>query len=156
VNEIAGGCHCGAITIRFMTARDPSTMSVRECQCSFCRKHGARSISDRDGHVTFRARADALVRYQFSTRSADFLVCRRCGVYVAALMTSDDDEGKPRRSFATVNARALAHDFAQPPAPVEYGHESADERLARRRANWTPADLHLDDVPPHDVAPDNV
>jgi hypothetical protein len=138
MNTIAGGCHCGAVTIRFTTARDPGTLALRECQCSFCRKHGARTISDRDGHVTFHAHADELGRYQFGTRGAEFLVCRRCGVFLGAIITRDS-------SFATVNTRALEHDFTQAPSAVEYGQESADARVARRLDNWTPADVQLDD-----------
>jgi hypothetical protein len=130
--------------MRFSTAHEPSALALRECQCSFCRKHGARTVTDRDGHVTFRATSDALARYQFDTRSADFLVCRRCGVYLGALITSDGSDGDTRRSFATVNSRALAYNFTQAPSPARYDQESGAERIARRLANWTPADLKLD------------
>jgi hypothetical protein len=129
--------------MRLTTPHDPSTLAMRECQCSFCRKHGARTVTDRDGHVTFRAVSDALLRYQFSTRGADFLICRRCGVYLAALITSDGSDEQPRRSFATVNTRALVYEFTQAPSPADYDQESGAQRIARRLASWTPADLQL-------------
>ena len=50
-----GGCHCGAVTIELETATDPSEIDVRECQCSFCRAHGAESASDPNGRIRYIA-----------------------------------------------------------------------------------------------------
>jgi len=48
------------------------------------RKHGARTITDPKGcmKITVRA-AENLIRYRFGLKTADYLVCGRCGVYVA-------------------------------------------------------------------------
>jgi hypothetical protein len=75
------------------------------------------------------------VPYRFGTRSADFLVCGGCGVYVGATMRETDG------SWAIVNARTLDRDAAAelPPAqPMSYDGETPDARRARRRARWTP------------------
>jgi hypothetical protein len=129
---LRGGCHCGALTVELETARAPELLPLRECQCRFCRRHGARTTVDPEGRVRIVAARGALVRYRFGLGTADFLVCARCGIYVAGVI---DD------AFATVNTRVLddAARFTQPPRAVDYSGESADERRARRRASWTPA-----------------
>jgi hypothetical protein len=140
--SLTGACHCGAVAVEMRMSRDPGAIAVRECQCSFCRKHAARNVTDREGWLVVRARRDDLTRYQFAKRTCDFLLCRRCGVYVAAILGDDDAES---RLVATVNTRVFADAFTQAAAPAEYGAESAAERRARRLANWTPAELQLTD-----------
>lgn len=131
-----GGCHCGAVRWELRTALPPSRWSVRACQCAFCKLHGGLSTSDPDGEIRFRVeQPEHLVRYRFGTRSADFLVCGRCGVYVGATMSEPDG------AWAIVNARTLDHDGAAslPAAqPMSYEGETAQERRLRRRARWSP------------------
>ena len=140
-----GGCHCGNLTVRFETARPPADFSVRSCQCSFCRRHGTRTIADPAGrmHLTVRDPAQ-LSRYRFGLKTADFLVCRECGVYVGATY----HEGG--RSWSLVNAPVLAERdlFGQPATPTDHDAETAPARRARRRSSWTPTtfDPPLPDV----------
>src|SRR5258706_6201003 len=97
-----GSCHCGAIVFTFHASQPPARWTVRACQCSFCRAHGARTTSDPNGSVTFKiADASKLVRYRFETRSTDFLVCSHCGVYLASGLTSAHGQ------LATVNFNAM-------------------------------------------------
>jgi hypothetical protein len=125
-----GACHCGAIHARFETEIDPAALEVRACQCGFCRRHGAKTVSDPAGRLTLTFAEAEVRRYRFAARTADFLVCRGCGDYVAAVM-----EG-----FGILNA--LAADIqpfaARAASPVTYDREDAEERRARRRARWTP------------------
>jgi hypothetical protein len=76
-----------------------------------------------------------LSRYCFALVTAEFLICRTCGVYVGALMA---DAGS---AYAIVNINALAMPrlFTQSALPVSYDQESTAERRARRRTRWTPA-----------------
>jgi len=137
VPTLTGGCHCGNLQLTLEIRRPPDQVPVRACACSFCRAHGARTVTDPGGQVRLRAREPAeLGRYQFGQRTAEFLVCRRCGVYVAAVMSATD--GSLR---ATVNINALAEGarFSRDASEVDYSGESAAERLARRAAGWTPA-----------------
>lgn len=132
---IRGLCHCGALGFEFDSAVAPERMALRRCGCSFCRKHGARTTTDPAGSVRFvLTRPEALRRYRFGTRSADFLVCGECGAYLAAML---EHEG---RSYATLNANCFELDAPlQQEAPmVHYEGESADQRRARRIAKWTP------------------
>ena len=69
------------------------------------------------------------------SETAEFLVCRTCGVYVGAVMTEAGS------AYAIVNVNALASPEAFPATavPVSYDRESEAERRARRRSRWTPA-----------------
>jgi hypothetical protein len=129
-----GGCHCGAIGFTFHASQAPFEWTVRACQCTFCRAHGARTVSDPSGSVRFRvAEPSKLRRYRFGTRSSDFLVCSDCGVYVAALLTSS------KGLFATLNINVIRGLPDVPEAvPVSYESESVEQRTARREQRWTP------------------
>src|ERR671925_2309177 len=128
-----GGCHCRAIGFVYRTALAPGDWSVRACPCTFCRAHGVVSTSDPAGSVEISARENALQRYRFGQRSADFFICRNCGVYVAAVM-----EHAGRR-YAVINVRTLDPP-PNLPAPVVRSFESEQpaERNARRLQRWTP------------------
>ena len=136
---VAGRCHCGNVELRFETSAPAETLQVRADTCSFCRRHGARTTSDPGGRVEITVHAaDDLIRYRFALKTADFLVCARCGVYVAAVSTEGGS------SYATVNINALEDPerFAQA-VPVTYDGETEAERRARRAARWTPAVLRV-------------
>lgn len=127
-----GGCHCGAIRVAFETERP---ITPRACQCSFCRRHLARSVSDPDGLVTVTYSVEA-VRYRFGARTADFLICPRCGIYVGA---TTEIEGAP---FAVLNLNAF--DEPHPDLegePFDYEGESVEARAERRLRRWTPLRL---------------
>jgi hypothetical protein len=134
--RLTGGCHCGNLELTFETRRQPREMAVRACGCSFCRRHGVRTASDPDVRVEFLVRDPLrLSRYRFALATAEFLICRTCGVYVGALMA---DAGS---AYAIVNINALAMPglFTQSALAVSYDQESTAERRARRRTRWTPA-----------------
>jgi hypothetical protein len=136
----SGACHCGNITVALESALEAPAFEIRACQCSFCRKHGARAVSDPRGRVRFSVREpDALVRYRFALRTAEFLVCARCGIYVAAVL------GDGGGSYATVNVNVLdrADEFSRAVTPVSYEAETETARRARRVARWTPATLAI-------------
>src|SRR5215472_15639056 len=96
-----GGCHCKNLKVTFETARDPSELPLRACQCSFCVRHGGITTSDPEGLLVVDVeRAGDLSRYRFALGVTDFLVCRTCGVYVAAVM---EDEGRQALGVLNVN-----------------------------------------------------
>ena len=85
-----------------------------------------------DGSVVFRIRDPAAVsRYRFGLRTADFLVCRACGIYVGAVME------RAGRQWAIVNLRASEF-YDVPVAAVSYDAENEAGRFDRRRTRWTP------------------
>ena len=124
-----GGCHCGLIRIAFESERP---LAPRACQCSFCRKHGARTVSDAEGAATIEASLPP-IRYRFASRSTDYLLCARCGVYLGAVF------GAPEARIATLNLNAF--DDPHPgieAVPVSYEGESDEAKAERRRQRWTP------------------
>jgi hypothetical protein len=132
----AGGCHCGNISVQLRLSRMPEQMPLRSCSCSFCRSHGTRTISDRDGVAEVTAGDWSQVeRYRFGSRTADYLVCRRCGVYVGAVC----DTRAGLRAVVNVNCLDDRDAFTQAPAAPDYDGEATTARLDRRTINWMPA-----------------
>jgi hypothetical protein len=133
-----GQCHCGAIRVELTSERPPEQQALGACQCSFCRKHNARALSDPQAQVTLTA-ADpqALQRYSFGLRTSEQIICRRCGVYVA--MTLAEAE----RVWSVINVDALDDRalFSRTPEPRDYSAEDRDGRIARRKARWCPTAL---------------
>lgn len=136
----AGGCHCGNLEIEFDSALDPAEMPVLACQCTFCRKHNARALADPSGHLSVVVNDPArLRRYSFGLKTAEYFICRVCGVYVAAVTAGD---GEPR---AIVNLNCLdGHPrFVGEPVAIAYDAETRSERVARRQQRWTPVTLGI-------------
>ena len=126
----AGQCHCGAIRIELETEK---RLEPRACQCSFCRKHGARSVSDPDGRAILTLGIEP-IRYRFASKAADYVICPSCGVYLGALAEIDG------AVFATLNLNAFDDPHPElAAAPVSYDGESAEAKVRRRRERWTPA-----------------
>ena len=133
-----GQCHCGAIRVELASDRSPEQQALGACQCSFCRKHNARALSDPKAHVTLTA-ADPqhLQRYAFGLRTSDQIICRRCGVYVAMTLT----EGE--RVWSVINVDALEDRalFTSPAELRDFDAEDRESRIARRKARWCPTTL---------------
>jgi hypothetical protein len=137
-HTLTGACHCGALQLTFETPTLPEKLPLRACDCSFCRKHGVRTTSDPAGTVMFRIGDPGLLqRYRFGTQTADTLICRNCGIYLAAVTEIDG------ALYAVVNVNALDDRtaFARMPSVMNYEGETAEQRMARRRVKWTPARL---------------
>ena len=133
-----GSCHCGAIGYSYRSARAIADWSVRACQCSFCRAHGAWCTSDSAGSLQL-AHQDSrqLQRYRFALRTADFLICRVCGSYIGAMIQTRLGE------FATINVRALdCSDNFSTAESITYDAEDYTDRVARREQHWTPVREH--------------
>lgn len=145
--RIDGRCHCGNLGFALETSLTWANILPRECDCSFCRAHATRCVSDPKGRAAiFVADPDRLVRYRFGLRTAAFLLCGNCGVYIGAY--AEEEQG----GFATLNLRATVH-HGRPGAATSYGRETAGGRRARRRERWTPAELRLGVPPPAAAGP---
>jgi hypothetical protein len=128
-----GACHCEAIGYAYETAIAPEAWVLRACMCRFCRAHGAATTSDVRGSLALVCRdPELLARYRFALQTADFWLCRGCGVYLGAA-TSDGGAG-------IINTNALVDRSVQlsPPYPMSYDGETAASRTARRQQRWTP------------------
>jgi hypothetical protein len=97
-------------------------------------------LSDPGGLLEVRADDWSLVeRYRFGTRTCDFLICRRCGVFIAAVA----EMAKGIRAVVNVNCLDDRGRFTSVPTAHEFQGETVDNRLSRRAANWMPAVLHV-------------
>jgi hypothetical protein len=132
----SGGCHCENINVRLRLSKPPEQMPLRSCSCAFCRAHATRTLSDRDGVAEITAGDWSMVeRYRFGSRTADYLLCRRCGVYVGAVCETSTG----LRAVVNVNCLDDRAAFTQAPAAPDYDGEATDARLDRRATNWMPA-----------------
>jgi hypothetical protein len=133
-----GGCHCGAIGLELRTSRPPQAQVIGACQCSFCRKHNARTFSDPGAQATLSVREpQQLGRYAFGLATAEAVICRRCGVYVAMVLVEGD------RAWSTISIDALDDRalFDRPAEPRDFSTEDAGGRSDRRKARWIPTTL---------------
>jgi len=143
MDEMKGGCHCGNISVSYSTAVAPEDARPRACQCSFCRKHQSRAVSDPDGKLEITIhRNSAVNRYKFGIGSCDFIICRNCGVYIGGFMPDPGDD----KGYATLMANCLDDQGRYPQAePTVYDGEDGEGKRARRRRVWTPAVLRTID-----------
>jgi hypothetical protein len=129
----SGACHCHNIEIRLESDKTPSELPLRTDTCSFCAKHHAIYTSDPEGEAHLVVRDASLVeRYRFGHKTADFLICKSCGVFMAAYM--------PDPPLAVININVLearADLLKNDLQVVNLDAETTEQRLARRRARWT-------------------
>jgi hypothetical protein len=142
-----GTCHCRNLEVRLESDKAPSELPLRTDTCSFCNKHRAVYTSDPEGQAYLIATdASRVERYRFGTKTADFVICKTCGVFVAAYM--------PEPALAVVNVNVLGEQtvFLQNELMVvNLDAETLEQRMARRRARWTPVGSFL--VRPAAVTP---
>ena len=135
MTEHRGECHCGAIGYRYSCDVPPAEWAIRACQCRFCRAHDALSASDAKSTIAFLASdPNQLQRYRFGLNTADFLICRRCGVYIGASIET------PNGRFGIINTHALSDPApaTASPQPISYDGEEIGNRVARREERWSP------------------
>ena len=134
---LAGSCHCGAIRATLAATRPAAELQVRACQCGFCTRHGAMTVSDPAGSATIEIVRAALRAYQFETRTGTSLICGTCGMYAGVIV---EDGGKV---WSALNVRGLAiPEFSGRVAEgVVYDGETPQARVARRKEKWTPTQI---------------
>ena len=135
--EHAGGCHCGALRWTLETQQDLSGFIPRACDCDFCTRHRAAWLSDPAGTVRIESRDGALCRYRQGSAQAEFLLCGRCGVLVAATCATPDGGWRAalNRNSADQRERCATEVVASPQ------QLAAEAKRARWLQLWTPATL---------------
>ncbi len=136
----SGGCHCGNLRLTLRLSQSPAETKTRACGCSFCRANQTKTTSDPNGSVDIWAKDWSQVeRYRFGTATADFLICKRCGIYIGAAAETENGWCSVT-NLNSLDDRAL---FVNPPAPTVHDGETVESRIARRAANWTPTVFHM-------------
>lgn len=135
VNVYQGCCHCGNIRYQFETTRTLDGSYSRQCQCEFCMKHNNLYQSDPKGRLRITIGDPALVNpYRFGHRTADFMICRQCGVMP---VVTTEIEG---RLYSVVNVNCLEPRLGvvkdEQLTKVVYVDEPQATRLERRAQNW--------------------
>ena len=130
---IRGKCHCGNIAFTLAWEPDPVEIPARACTCTFCVKHGGVWTSKPDGALEIVVNDPAQVsNYAFSTKTAEFHICARCGV--VPVVTSRIDGGL--YAVVSVNAFENVDPSLVRRAPISFDGEGEDSRLARRKRHW--------------------
>lgn len=132
LHKISGECHCGNISLDMTLSMPPSSFQVRVCDCQFCRKHGAGFISDVHGalHIKIKDTSQS-GKYQQGDSVADFLFCKKCGVFVAVTFESGG------KLYSAVNDKTINEKVTFGEAiPVSPKRLSASEKTDRWKKNW--------------------
>lgn len=131
--RLNGSCHCNRLRVAFSTRLDPASFTPRECDCSFCQKHGAAYISDPAGRLSISFSQGALRKYRQGSNTADFLVCSQCGVLVAVTFEHNS------RMYGAVNIGCLdGHTGLGGSVPASPQTLSPDEKVSRWLKLWVP------------------
>ncbi|EFA83865.1 hypothetical protein PPL_02935 [Heterostelium album PN500] len=130
---IKGSCHCKNITFEFDWNSDVDTIAARACSCTFCFKHGGVWTSSVTGKLNVNVKDRELLKlYNFGTKTADFYVCKECGIVPLSCCTIDGN------LYAVVNINTF--EGIDPTLiteiPVTLTEETESSRLARRKKNW--------------------
>jgi len=131
---LQGSCHCGNIRIS-LDWPSSDAIPTRACGCSFCRKHNAAWTSNPNGRFALKIADDSHVtKYRFGSNTADFHVCQRCGVIPIVTCVLDGTQ----YAVFNVNTLEVLDRSELLETASNFEGEATDERLARRRRNWTP------------------
>ncbi len=130
---ISGSCHCRNISFTLTWEPEPSEIPARACGCSFCTKHGGVWTSCPTGSLSVIVRNASLVsKYAFGTKTAQFHICRACGV--VPVVTSRIDGHL--YAVVSVNAFEGVEPSLLKRASATFDGESEETRLGRRKRNW--------------------
>lgn len=133
--QINGSCHCGNIRFVLLWPASEPAIVVRECGCTFCKKHAGAWTSHCGAELSATIGDTSIVsKYRFGTATADFYICSACGVVPFVL--SDIENQK----YAVVNVNSF-HDggnvsFSN--TATDFDGENTADRLERRKRNWIP------------------
>ena len=140
--RIHASCHCGNIRVAFDRPESGPTIPVRACGCALCMKHGAAWTSHPDGRFHLRVADESRVTsYRFGTKTADFHVCATCGAIPIVTCTIEG----ARYAVLNVNTFEDIDRSQLVVTPTNFDGETTENRLARRRRNWTPEAAHGED-----------
>ena len=130
---IKGQCHCENIRFRLNWPNDDYEIPVRECGCTFCRKHAGAWTSHRDAELVARIDDESSVaKYRFGTNTAEFYVCTVCGAVPFVISEIEN------HLYAVVNVNTFEdiEKFSFARSSTNFDNEETNNRLQRRQRNW--------------------
>jgi hypothetical protein len=144
-----GKCHCGNIEFTLAWPENQPDIPARQCNCTFCTKHGGVWTSNPGAQLSIVLHdTDLVSKYAFGTESATFHVCGRCGA--VPIVTSEI----AHQLYAVVNVNTVENlDSSRlRRGAADFEGENIESRLARRQKNWI-ADVRISLGSPHWSAP---
>jgi len=137
--ELSGACHCGNISYTLDWPLDERTLPARRCGCTFCTRIDGVWTSHPEAKLMIKVDdAEKVSRYQFGTRTADFVFCSACGTILIAECVLEG------RKKAVVNVHTLArqsNDNQESELIFDlqescFDGETVEQRLQRRSQRW--------------------
>lgn len=130
---IQGQCHCGNLEHHLLLPASDKAVVACICRCSFCRLHHPVWLGRPASHYHLRAEQPEMVSvYRLGNTTADYLICRHCGVVMGALTMMDG------HWWAQVNLQTLVlpSDFSYDEEFWSPKSEEKQERYMRRSRSW--------------------
>ena len=128
--KILGSCHCRNVTYGLDWPQALEQITVRECSCSYCQKHGASYTSHPDSALNVTVADSTQINlYQFGHKTADFFVCTNCGCLLFAVCSMDGND------YAVINANNFDNVARETMTKIvtNFDEEDIEGRLARRK-----------------------
>lgn len=129
---IQGQCHCGNLSSTLLLPEHTVSLTLYGCSCSFCRLHACTWLGEPAQKLTLSAEIpEQSGWYATGQLAPDYLLCRRCGVALAAISYFGD------AWYGIINAQtallpALPQDFL----PFRQTNLTDQQRLTLRRQRW--------------------
>lgn len=83
-------CHCGAVQLEIVPS-EPFA-DAKHCDCSFCRRRAAATLSVPLDQLTITRGAENLTLYSWGTHTAQHYFCKTCGIYTHHRRRSNPNE----------------------------------------------------------------
>ncbi len=135
LTQIDGACHCGNIRFVLSWPQGEAEIPIRKCGCTFCQKHCGSWTSHRNARLAITIADQSVVSgYQFGTKTADFYICKVCGVVPFVLSEIGDN------LYAVVNVNAFEGTYSLEfsSSSTSFDGEDVGSRMERRKENWIP------------------
>lgn len=107
---LLASCHCGAVKMEALV----EPLSLTECNCSICRRYGAKWAYFTNRTARIYCSPDSLTAYRWGDHDIEFFHCMTCGclTHYESAVKSDD-------SRVAINARMMEPDDIDH-VPVRY------------------------------------
>ncbi|MEM7467272.1 MAG: hypothetical protein AAF387_10345 [Pseudomonadota bacterium] len=132
---IEAACHCGNIRYALQWPEEAFPITVRECGCSFCQKHGGVYTSHPQSELHIEILdSDKVSAFRFGHETADFNFCAVCGslMYVICPLEGNNYAVVNVNNWENISQDELIH------SNTDFDAETVDSRLERRKKNWIP------------------
>lgn len=95
---LTASCHCGAVTMEALV--EPP--SITECNCSICRRYGAKWAYFTNRTVRLNTAPDSVTAYSWGDHDIEFFHCSTCGC-----MTHYESTDKSGEWRVAINTRMM-------------------------------------------------